>query len=584
MLPDAAASRLLDGCAALPQAALDRLAHYEVEAIELGQLYETLLAVELTCDQTDSGPRWRPVDSLGRRRSGSHYTPAPIADLVIARCLAPLASKLSRRQLLELRICDPAMGAGAFLCAAARFLAAALQQAEQKQGQAPSADHAALRTVVDHCIFGVDRDPTAVLLGQLTLAGLCGGHFSRKLEWQLRCGDSLGEVNGPSSLEGLDFEQAFTRVFERSNPGFDAIVGNPPWVAYVGRATQPLEPQKRSFYERRYRSFHKYRTLHGLFTERCTELLRAGGRLGLVLPTSVADLAGYEPTRMAHDQRCDVDPDLPDLGDGQFAEVFQPSMVLLSTRRSSSARATRAPWQLERRDLSDTGRALLDKLQREPRIPREVFGERGYQTSSADRRKLRVGEAPPDDGWVALRSGTEVGEFMRHPPRIFARPEDLDGRLRPPEQWGQVRVLIRQTARFPIAASADGIAFRNSVLAGFDTEELPWPLLLGYLNSTLVRWFHYESHRDARQGMPQLKIAHLRSLPHPPAAATALGTSLLELGQRLAARNTGISELERASLDDCLAQAFNLTDVERQMLSDWASANPPPRPRSRKPE
>ncbi|HVY47770.1 MAG TPA: hypothetical protein VHB21_17900, partial [Minicystis sp.] len=63
--------------------------------------------------------------------------------------------------------------------------------------------------------------------------------------------------------------------------GFDACVGNPPWVSYAGRAAQPLDDGLRAFYAAAYASFAGYKNLQGLFVERVASLLRAGGRLGL---------------------------------------------------------------------------------------------------------------------------------------------------------------------------------------------------------------------------------------------------------------------------------------------------------------
>src|SRR5690606_15559457 len=98
---------------------------------------------------------------------------------------------------------------------------------------------------------------------------------------------------------------------------------------------------------------------------------------------------------------------------------------------------------------------------------------------------------------VALREGADIGEFRALPPQLFADPARFEGRLRAPSDWQQVKLLIRQTARFPMAAFSDGQGFRNSILAGFDTPGASPALLLGLLNSSLYRWLHYTRQRDA---------------------------------------------------------------------------------------
>lgn len=125
-------------------------------------------------------------------------------------------------------------------------------------------------------------------------------------------------------------------------------------------------------------------------------------------------------------------------------------------------------------------------------------------------------------------------------------------------------MVIRQTARVPIAARSDGKGFRNTLLAAFASETFSAGTLLAWLNSSVVRWSHYYRNRDARLGMPQVKIGHLRSLPAPPASVRA---ELHRLGEDLAARNTGLSADEQRGLDDLAVAAFGLTPDERARIT-----------------
>ncbi len=536
--------------------------------------------------------------SAHRRSRGAHYTPWPMCTALVRRTLDPITADLPEqhsRALLQLRICDPAMGAGAFLIASADHLATLVAGAWRREGQYAGWSEERLsaearREVAARAVYGVDKDPTAVGLARVALSWFGGGsaEVAPALRANLRQGDALiGSTSssapalelpeGTSPAEALHWPAAFPGVFERHPPGFDAVLGNPPWVAYVGRAAQPLPKALAAYYAATNPAFRRYRTLHGLFVYRAATLLRRGGRLGLVLPTSVADLAGYSATRSAHDELCDVDPELLDFGDGAFEGVFQPSMALLSTRRSAPrAPARQCVWPLSNPELTSLERALLERARRLPCFPPEQFGERGFQTTRDDQVHLaRLAEASAPYTFP-LREGADIGEFRALPPRLFADPAPLGLRLRPPSDWHKVAVLIRQTARYPMAARADGLAFRNSILAGFASDEWSGSLLLCWLNSSLVRWLHYSLHRDARQGMPQLKIGHLRALPAPPRAKGAAFEALSQLGASLGSRNHGIAEGERARLDALVALAFELSAEERAMLERWTQAHPLP--------
>ena len=138
-----------------------------------------------------------------RRRSGSHYTPRSLTDPIVRTTLRPvleaLGSNPTPEQLLDLKICDPAMGSGAFLVEACRFLADRLVTSWQAHGKTPVIPpdedpvlHAR-RLVAQRCLYGVDKNPFAVDLAKLSLwlVTLAKEHPFTFLDHALRQGDSL---------------------------------------------------------------------------------------------------------------------------------------------------------------------------------------------------------------------------------------------------------------------------------------------------------------------------------------------------------------------------------------------------------
>ncbi|HEX4337392.1 MAG TPA: hypothetical protein VH062_15860 [Polyangiaceae bacterium] len=609
--PAALRSKWVQRSMGIPKGAVARLAPALARAADEPSMLDALAPLAQRGQSTAAKGALVVDASLDRRRSGSHYTPETLADAVLARTFAPLVEGASSARILALRVCDPAMGTGAFLERAARRLAPALEAAWAREGHdaGDNPARAALRAVVGGCLYGVDRDAVATDLARARLAALASdgdappdlshrpavGDAPVDLSHRLKVGDALiGRIDSTPrstelfpSLDGIarfpsfDWVEHFPEVFVGGAKGFDACVGNPPWVAYVGRAAQPLEPALSRHYEETNPAFHGYRTLHGLFVRRAAELVAPGGRVGLVLPTSVADLAGYAPTRDAHDALCDVDAELVDFGDGAFAGVFQPCMALTSTRRRDGTR--REPrkngiWPLKRSDIDAVVTRLLERLDALPKLPGELFGERGFQTTGDDLAHLRKLERPTPPFVLPIREGSDISEFRTSAPRTFLAPEGLRGRLRDAAAFRSVGVLIRQTARYPIASLSDGEPFRNSILAGFPGGGWTAPALAAYLNSSVVRFFHYTRHRDARQGMPQLKIGHLRALPAIDDATTR--DALHAVGERLGRENAGIGPEHREALDDTVAGALGLDDAERAAVAAWASANPLPKARS----
>src|SRR6185295_3889043 len=89
--------------------------------------------------------------------------------------LEPLTKGRSADQILQLKILDPAMGSGAFLVAACRYLTAAAEDALIEDGtwhahDVTATDRAVLRReIASRCLFGVDLNPMAVQLARLSL-------------------------------------------------------------------------------------------------------------------------------------------------------------------------------------------------------------------------------------------------------------------------------------------------------------------------------------------------------------------------------------------------------------------------------
>jgi hypothetical protein len=138
-----------------------------------------------------------------RRRSGSHYTPRELTAPIVRTALRPVLEALGPRptpaQLLDLKVCDPAMGSGAFLVEACRQLAEALVQAWEAHDCTPKLPpdedpllHAR-RLVAQRCLYGVDKNRFAVNLARLSLwlVTLARDHAFTFLDHALKHGDSL---------------------------------------------------------------------------------------------------------------------------------------------------------------------------------------------------------------------------------------------------------------------------------------------------------------------------------------------------------------------------------------------------------
>jgi hypothetical protein len=191
---------------AVDGAGRDRIAYAELGVEQLGAVYETLL---------DYQPRVEPAAPRGsrhrslrvtllsgsgiRKSTGTFYTPQGIAEYVVRRTLGPLVKDVGPDQILGLRVLDPAMGSGAFLVAACRYLAACYEDALIRSGGCHPSDidaaerTAIRRTIAERCLYGVDVNPMAVQLARLSLwlVTLAAERPLSFLDHRLLTGDSL---------------------------------------------------------------------------------------------------------------------------------------------------------------------------------------------------------------------------------------------------------------------------------------------------------------------------------------------------------------------------------------------------------
>ncbi len=351
-----------------------------------------------------------------RRRSGSHYTPRSLTEPIVRKTLGPVLEEIKEKsggrltvdQILEIKVCDPAMGSGAFLVEACRQLGDALVdawKASDTRGEDLAGEDevvAARRIVAQRCLYGVDRNPVAVDLAQMSLwlitlakdqpltfvdhslrhgdslLGLTRDQirwfhwrsseeeFQSTLEFKevMQCVDRVSqlrkkiqesdpsaetmELRGlwstaeselvrvrllgdlllsaffeggnarareiarseysksildpdsddpanpledlryePKPLASFHWEIEFPEVFERDEPGFDGIVGNPPFAgknSVVGANADGYTDWLRVMH----RGSHGNADLAAHFFRRSFSLLREGGNLGLVATNTIA--------------------------------------------------------------------------------------------------------------------------------------------------------------------------------------------------------------------------------------------------------------------------------------------------------
>lgn len=186
-----------------------RINYLDLGVEEIGSIYEGLLEYkprvashEEDIDGVKISPGTFFLDPRGdtRRETGSHYTPPNLVDELIQHALRPVLEERLKtaedkeQALLNLKACDPACGSGAFTIAAMNYLGKELAIIRTGEVE-PSFETIQMcrRDVLQHCIYGVDKNPMAVELAKVSLwiDAAVKDLPLNFLDHHIKCGDSL---------------------------------------------------------------------------------------------------------------------------------------------------------------------------------------------------------------------------------------------------------------------------------------------------------------------------------------------------------------------------------------------------------
>jgi type II restriction/modification system DNA methylase subunit YeeA len=283
-----------------------------LDSEELGSIYESLLEL---VPRIEPGPRFSLTVLPGneRKSTGSYYTPSSLINLLLDSALNPVIDEAVQDKLPEdamaalkgLKVIDPACGSGHFLIAAARRIGARLAELEEETSvPSPRALRKATRTVIAHCIYGVDINPMAIELAKvaLWLESQDAGKPLAFLDHRLRVGNSLLGTT-PELMNAEDeIPQKTTRgVTSRALKAHTLHLPDEAFGVLEGDDKKTVsELKKRNKFEREalIRSAHGEQSLFDISGD-LAPLIAMVRALGQIEPDSAQDVQAQESTYYA---------------------------------------------------------------------------------------------------------------------------------------------------------------------------------------------------------------------------------------------------------------------------------------------
>lgn len=299
----------------------------------IGEVYEHFLDKTIIIEKNQQAKIVEKKD--GKKGQGAFYSPSQIVNYILVNTLKKLFVGKTAKEVESIKVVDPSCGAGVFLLGAYQVLldwhlkwylkddcAKWSKKKEprilRKSSNSWNLTHNEKIRILRNHIYGVDINPAAVTISRIVLAlksmeeneeeGKISRDQTERLEscwWidqNIKQGNTIiskdfHDLNDRQlNVSAFDWENEFPDIFERKNPGFDVVIGNPPFVQ-LSKATL-THPFVIDYIQKKYSSSMGRRNTFGYFIERSLKtLVRKGGYVSFIVPNTILSQEYYQALR-----------------------------------------------------------------------------------------------------------------------------------------------------------------------------------------------------------------------------------------------------------------------------------------------
>jgi adenine-specific DNA-methyltransferase len=574
-----------------------------IPADVLGNIYENYLGYQL--QQSEKGLTTS-KDAKKRKEQGIYYTPTYIVDYIVGNALKPVLDKCdSIADLKQIKVLDPACGSGSFLLRAMEVIAEKYVELGRENDELVKIE------ILTQNIYGVDLDEKAVEIARLNL-------LINSLDKRMKLPNLAKNIkNGNSIISGTDqelkaafgnayrdkkpfnWQEEFPEVFSRDNPGFDVIIGNPPYLSIERGLLEDLDYLKSKF-----STIEKIYDIFGLFLEQSLNFLRNEGHFGFIIPSIFLTNDSFSKLR----QKILGESVIRNLNlyqDGVFKGAVVPTCVIVSEKVSPDN-----DYEISANIYKEA------ELIKSPALKASTFKDDQFYrfNLSADDESLKFIEKVSKDSiplssvlkiQEALKTGDDK-KFISESPfkgpnnRVLLKGSDVDRYAITGEHYiNYDQALLKRPGKVEVFESEKLYIRRigNKVIAAFDDKgryavhtlytgilldkSYEMYYLLGLLNSSLFTYLYRSLFPFKGNIFPEIRIGSLGTLPvkklnkNEQTPIAVLVRKIVKLNQDLSNEMKGSnkwhsikSEIEKTDhqIDQFIYKLYSLTPEEIKMI------------------
>jgi hypothetical protein len=543
----------------------------EVDVNILGHIFENSLN-EL--DEITAQLEGQVIDKSNtkRKKDGVFYTPKYITKYIVENTIGKLCDEkkaelditdeayqpakqrsrkrldnlnLYRNWLLQLTICDPACGSGAFLNQALDFLINEhiyIEELSAKYNKDAFVLSDVEKSILENNLFGVDLNEESVEIAKLSL-WLRTAQPNRKLNDlsdNIKCGNSLIDDISVAGDKAFNWEKEFPKVFAKG--GFDVIIGNPPYGAFLSK-------EEKLFFKSNYKVTEYNYDTYNFFFELSLKIMGANKYLGFITPNTFLVVENGMKLRKLLFQENTLLELFETLNVFEDA-VVEPINIIL--KKSKPNQGNKIKVLIENRNSKDIKEEIFDTSYllskhnlilnfRESKQERLLFekivtksnplidfakvttGIKPYQTGKGKPKQTKETlkikpftsfESKPN--WNPLIRGTQVRRYQLLWDGEYIEYGEWLAEPRSPSIFYNPKLLIRRTDdNLMCVYDEDNFIAINSVhIIQLNEEKDSLYNLLAQINSKLCNWFfRHQNFHMVNKPMAEVKVIYVERLP-----------------------------------------------------------------------